>query len=1175
MSDNPGNRGGGGSRGGGPRGGGNDGGGPRGGGYRGRGNRGGGIRGGGNDGGQDSAPRHNPDSSRGGGQSGGGGPRDNTALPYREARGDSSGGQGRGGNRGRGGYDGGRGGSRGRGGYDGERGGSRGRGGYDGERGGSRGRGYGRGGDGGNRGRGEGGRGRGRGRGRDETTGRVFSAPGQTPEPDAAINALENQVVLAQWKELETTLKQKGPTKKLFGENLPARPAFGNQGQNIKVWANYFGVAAKPITLYKYGLKITKVISAEDKKAKGFKEPEIRGRRLQLVIAKLLEVLRDGPEQAIRTSEDEMKLAEQALKQAQKTGDKKAIAEAKGEVKEAKEYAALLKKESEAAKRDNKLVISEFKSQIVSLKELHLSHNPVRVELLEDALEDGADPRRDEFDVELLQAMPVNLSEVLNHVASMTLPKDDNVFPRHPEEVDVLNMILGFRPRSNIDGVSVVGSSRFFPLGSEAKSQALTVDWRPLIAARGFFQSTRLATGRLLLNTQVTHGVFRLSGRATEIFETLSIKPFQNNAQNYRHLKTVKAFSKCLSKVRALVTFKTASGREVKRVKTIEGLVFASEMSRKRSNRGRNADRFTSGWELCGPAHVEFWKADENRHVTVKEHFESKYNLPLQNYPLFNFGRGDNTSYFPAEVVEILPGQAAKLKLTGKETTEMLDFACRSPFSNAETLVNESRQRLGHDDPLLQQLGVSVSKSLLAVHARILAQPAVCYQGGPVKVEYGSWNMNKVRVSKPGRKIEKWAYVNFTPIHSTKVDAMIDAWQSMGILINGSATYHKDLGQRRDPVHEMDGIFKECQDKGVQLIIFILFTKDSGGLYNRIKTLGDCIYGIHTSCIVSKQVDPPPREGKPGGAQPGTLANIGIKVNLKFGGVNHKLSNNIDILKGGKTMFVGYDVTHPTNMDIPKNGNGPPSLVGLVSSVDNELGQWPSVTWEQASKQEILGDVLEGHFASRIGLWQKNNKGKTLENIVIYRDGVSESQFSTVLKDELPLIRKACEKKLPKNPPNLTVIVSVKRHQTRFYPADGNKVRSGNVLNGTVVDRGVTQARYWDFYLTAHDALKGTARPAHYTVLLDEIFRPRYHQEAANALEKVTHELCYLFGRATKAVSICPPAYYADLVCERARAHRPEYAGPDDASELSGSSFTGPARSREIHENLRDSMFYI
>ena len=91
--------------------------------------------------------------------------------------------------------------------------------------------------------------------------------------------------------------------------------------------------------------------------------------------------------------------------------------------------------------------------------------------------------------------------------------------------------------------------------------------------------------------------------------------------------------------------------------------------------------------------------------------------------------------------------------------------------------------------------------------------------------------------------------------------------------------------------------------------------------------------------------------------------------------------------------------------------------------------------------------------------------------------------------------------------------------------------------------------RGWDFFLQAHKALQGTvsgvqhshdskilliwskARPAHYVIVHDEI------KLGANQLEQVTHALCYLFGRATKAVSICPPAYYADLLCERGRCY--------------------------------------
>lgn len=108
---------------------------------------------------------------------------------------------------------------------------------------------------------------------------------------------------------------------------------------------------------------------------------------------------------------------------------------------------------------------------------------------------------------------------------------------------------------------------------------------------------------------------------------------------------------------------------------------------------------------------------------------------------------------------------------------------------------------------------------------------------------------------------------------------------------------------------------------------------------------------------------------------------------------------------------------------------------------------------------------------------------------------------------------------------------------------------------------------------------KGTARPAHYTVLLDEIFRAEYKDKAAHALESLTHEMCYLYGRATKAVSICPPAYYADLVCTRARLHNAELF-EDNGSVYSSGSGSGSGRAanpqaRAVHSNLGNTMYYI
>jgi hypothetical protein len=74
--------------------------------------------------------------------------------------------------------------------------------------------------------------------------------------------------------------------------------------------------------------------------------------------------------------------------------------------------------------------------------------------------------------------------------------------------------------------------------------------------------------------------------------------------------------------------------------------------------------------------------------------------------------------------------------------------------------------------------------------------------------------------------------------------------------------------------------------------------------------------------------------------------------------------------------------------------------------------------------------------------------------------------------------------------------------------------------------------------------------------------------------------MCYLYGRATKAVSICPPAYYADLVCERARVHKNELFDMDDdtpQNTTAGSitSNDSAIRNHEVHPKLAHTMYYI
>ncbi|PVH75571.1 hypothetical protein DL98DRAFT_536479 [Cadophora sp. DSE1049] len=103
----------------------------------------------------------------------------------------------------------------------------------------------------------------------------------------------------------------------------------------------------------------------------------------------------------------------------------------------------------------------------------------------------------------------------------------------------------------------------------------------------------------------------------------------------------------------------------------------------------------------------------------------------------------------------------------------------------------------------------------------------------------------------------------------------------------------------------------------------------------------------------------------------------------------------------------------------------------------------------------------------------------------------------------------------------------------------------------------------------------------HYHTVLDEIFRSRKaqppFQNAADVLEDLTYNMCYLFGRATKAVSICPAAYYADLVCERAKCYLSKLfdatPGPTPAGSVVSGAGGGGGQGADpnnvrIHENV-------
>jgi hypothetical protein len=61
-----------------------------------------------------------------------------------------------------------------------------------------------------------------------------------------------------------------------------------------------------------------------------------------------------------------------------------------------------------------------------------------------------------------------------------------------------------------------------------------------------------------------------------------------------------------------------------------------------------------------------------------------------------------------------------------------------------------------------------------------------------------------------------------------------------------------------------------------------------------------------------------------------------------------------------------------------------------------------------------------------------------------------------------------------------------------------------------------------------------------------------------------------MFARATRSVSVCPPAYYADLLCERGRSYLQGVLKGDGST-----AFTDKEWHKDVHKDLAESMFYL
>ncbi|AQK89302.1 putative argonaute family protein isoform X1 [Zea mays] len=565
-------------------------------------------------------------------------------------------------------------------------------------------------------------------------------------------------------------------------------------------------------------------------------------------------------------------------------------------------------------------------------------------------------------------------------------------------------------------------------------------------------------------------------------------------------------------------------------------------------------------------------KNGESEEITVFDYFVKNRGIKLEysgDLPCINVGKPKRPTYFPVELCSLLPLQRYTKALSTLQRSSLVEKSRQKPQERMSVL-SDVLQRSNYDaEPMLKACGITIARNFIEVDGRVLQPPKLkAGNGEDIFTRNGRWNFNNKKLIRAS-SVEKWAVVNFSARCNVRdlVRDLIKCGGMKGIMVDAPfAVFDENPSMRRSPaVRRVEDMFEQVKTKlpgAPKFLLCVLAERKNSDIYGPWKKKCLAEFGIVTQCVAPTRVNDQ------------YLTNVLLKINAKLGGLNSLLqietSPAIPLVSKVPTIILGMDVSHgsPGHSDIP-------SVAAVVSS-----REWPLISKYRASvrtqspKMEMIDSLFKPRETDDDGLIREclidfyTSSGKRKpDQVIIFRDGVSESQFNQVLNIELQQIIEACKFLDEKWNPKFTLIIAQKNHHTKFFIPG----KPDNVPAGTVVDNKVCHPRNFDFYMCSHAGMIGTTRPTHYHILHDEIgFNP-------DDLQELVHSLSYVYQRSTTAISVVAPICYAHL----AAAQVGQFIKFDEMSETSsshgGHTSAGSVPVQELprlHEKVRSSMFF-
>lgn len=549
---------------------------------------------------------------------------------------------------------------------------------------------------------------------------------------------------------------------------------------------------------------------------------------------------------------------------------------------------------------------------------------------------------------------------------------------------------------------------------------------------------------------------------------------------------------------------------------------------------------------------------DPSSETSIRDYLRAQYQIELRCPEFAVVKLKSGSSALPLELLCVEKNQIYKKALDPEEQADMVSKAAKPPGALFPEIVNY----VTRSNSLNFGFGLTSKTETVKVQGRVLMSPTIEYLGGlfPLACGSGSWlpARGKHKFMKP-QNLTSWAvvlldrYRDGTANVSRFIRTIAEAGENMGMKISQPSTYSYDSLTGADMKAKFCGLAR--RQARLQLIMVLKASNESKN-YNEIKSVGDVDLGIATQvCVLDdyklKKVKYP------------YCANVILKINLKLGGVNLKVrppyygSNRVRdtssfLLK--PYIVLGADVNHPSP------GEDCESVAALVAGVGPDSEPQASTTRALASRKEVFEEI-GSMFEDVYKIWKECRRdGQHTSAIIMFRDGVSESQYQEVLEKEVAALRGECQARIPGRV-KITYVIVTKRHHSRFRVMNGG----GNLPPGTVIDRKVVGKEYCEFYLNSHKGIQGTNKPAKYTILLDE------NQIPVDELQEYIYARAHRFSRCPRAVSI-PDV----TLCAHWRATRGQQYMDAKRSKSAGRERGGnPIRVNMLNNALRYTPHYL